>query len=402
MQTNLPTWPTQAPRRRPCGATPGTSCSESASSRAMRARPAGVTVSPAKSGTTADRSRTRPCASSKPGFSMPLGPERRSFTAGFLVGWFGSIVWGSIVQNGGDLGVVDIVLVVPVKAGVDHLGQLLALERLDGGLHGLVADAHRILRDCAGHHAGPDRILLLLARVVADDHQLALHLFDAVDLAHGRAFIGAEDALQIRVGLQDGLGDFGGLEVVAAAVLDADDLDARVAGLDALDEAVTAVYAGAIGLVMHDQRDLAALADQLGHFVCRQCGRSPVVGARRGHRDVTVYTGVEGHDQHLGGLGLFEQRDHGLFVERCQTDRFRVLGQNGGQHVDLLVYHRFRLWPLERDFDIEVLARLLRPGLHGLPELVLKALGHQRYVDLLGAGGQARAQRNANAQGDAP
>src|SRR6218665_2128508 len=55
------------------------------------------------------------------------------------------------------------------------------------------------------------------------------------------------------------LGDVG---VAPPAVLDADDLDARVAGLDALDEAVTAVYAGAIGLVMHDQRDLAALADQ--------------------------------------------------------------------------------------------------------------------------------------------
>src|SRR6218665_1190968 len=67
-------WPTQAPGRRSGCAPPGTSGNEAASSRAMRARPAGVSVWPAMSGTTADRSRTRPCASSKPGFSMPLGP----------------------------------------------------------------------------------------------------------------------------------------------------------------------------------------------------------------------------------------------------------------------------------------------------------------------------------------
>src|SRR6218665_3847858 len=67
--------------------------------------------------------------------------------------------------------------------------------------------------------------------------------------------------LVISVDLRVGFVFCGGLGGPAAAVLDADDLDARVAGLDALDEAVTAVYAGAIGLVMHDQRDLAALAD---------------------------------------------------------------------------------------------------------------------------------------------
>ena len=40
----------------------------------------------------------------------------------------------SVVENGGDLRIVDVGLVVPVEAGVDVLRHGLALERLDGGL----------------------------------------------------------------------------------------------------------------------------------------------------------------------------------------------------------------------------------------------------------------------------
>src|ERR1700744_1177208 len=137
MQMNLPTAPTHGPSRRPSCGVPGTSGNVATSIPRRRARPAAVSTSPAMSGTTAHRSRTRPSASSTPGRSWPRGPWRNSF-----MGWSPDDGRMSVVQDGRDLRVVDVGLVVPVEARVDHLGQLLALEGLDGGLDGLVADAH--------------------------------------------------------------------------------------------------------------------------------------------------------------------------------------------------------------------------------------------------------------------
>ena len=62
------------------------------------------------------------------------------------------------VEDGGDLRIVDVRLVVPVEAGVDDLRQLLALERLDRRLHHPVADADRVLGDRAG--LSPDLMAL--------------------------------------------------------------------------------------------------------------------------------------------------------------------------------------------------------------------------------------------------
>src|SRR5471032_1547506 len=144
MQMNLPTRPTHGPRRRPSCGVPGTTGSVARSISRRRARPAAVSTSPAMSGTTADRSRTRPSASSTPGRSYPRGPWRSSFmeeSPGDRK--VGAQSYKSVVEHGRDLRVVDVGLVVPVEARVDDLGQLLALERLDGRLDGLVADAHR-------------------------------------------------------------------------------------------------------------------------------------------------------------------------------------------------------------------------------------------------------------------
>src|SRR4051812_20878723 len=155
----------------------------------------------------------------------------------------------SVVEHGGDLGVADIRLVVPIEAGVGDLRQLLALERFGRGLHGAGADADRVLGDGAGHLAGLDRGLLLLAGIVADDDDLLLGLFGAIEHADRRTFVGAEDPLDVRVGLQDRLGDLGRLQLVAAAILHADDLDVGVLVLHRLEEAVAAIDAGAAGLV---------------------------------------------------------------------------------------------------------------------------------------------------------
>src|SRR4051812_27459361 len=73
----------------------------------------------------------------------------------------------SLIENGLDLRVVDVALVVPVVAGVDHLGQRLALDRLHRRRHDLLADPDRVLRDRAGHDAVVDRVDLGLAGVEA-------------------------------------------------------------------------------------------------------------------------------------------------------------------------------------------------------------------------------------------
>ena len=59
--------------------------------------------------------------------------------------------------------------------------------------------------------------------------------------ADDRAFVGGEHALDLRVRLKHRLGDLRPLQLVAGAVLNIDDLDLRVLGLDLVDEAVAPV-----------------------------------------------------------------------------------------------------------------------------------------------------------------
>src|SRR5690606_33492350 len=100
----------------------------------------------------------------------------------------------SLVQYSPAVRIVDVGLVVPEEAGVDVLRQRLALDRLDGRLDRLVADADRVLRDGAGHEPFLDGVDLGLAGVVPDHDDLAghVHFPDGVDDADGGTFVGAE------------------------------------------------------------------------------------------------------------------------------------------------------------------------------------------------------------------
>src|SRR6266851_2586666 len=75
MAMKLPTRPTQGPMR----GLPLTTGSLPAAAFLILARPDGDSASPARSGTTLERSRIRPSASRIPGFSRPGGPKRNSF-----------------------------------------------------------------------------------------------------------------------------------------------------------------------------------------------------------------------------------------------------------------------------------------------------------------------------------
>src|SRR3954447_5969997 len=78
----LRTPPTGAPRRTPCGA----AGSALGSSLRSLSRLAGDSVSPVMSFACAERSRTTPCASTRPGFSAPGAPNRTSFMGLPLLG----------------------------------------------------------------------------------------------------------------------------------------------------------------------------------------------------------------------------------------------------------------------------------------------------------------------------
>src|SRR6185503_1166670 len=78
---NLPTLPTQAPRRTPAGAFG----SLAASSARSFASESGESTAPARSGITPERSAIEPSANTRPGRSAPAAPKRTSFKRSSLV-----------------------------------------------------------------------------------------------------------------------------------------------------------------------------------------------------------------------------------------------------------------------------------------------------------------------------
>src|SRR5258706_7273725 len=105
-----------------------------------------------------------------------------------------TVAHGLLVEVRHDLGIGDVGLVVPVKAGVDVriLGD--TLDGLDRGNHALLADADRVLRDGAEFVASVDGVDLSLAGVVAGDEDLAAALasfLGALNGALGAAFVRA-------------------------------------------------------------------------------------------------------------------------------------------------------------------------------------------------------------------
>ena len=148
-----------------------------------------------------------------------------------------------------------------------------------------------------------------------------------------------------------------------------------------------------------DDADLAFAADELGHLVGRQRGRSQIVGRAAGDRDVAVDAGVEGDDRDARILGLLQQRDRRLAVDRRDGDGRRLLGEGRRDHVELAVDGALAVRTFERHGDVEVLGGLFRADLHGLPELMLEALRDQRDVGLvLGQRDAARGEHGGGPQ----
>src|SRR5439155_10265470 len=94
-----------------------------------------------------------------------------------------------------------------------------------------------------------------------------VQLLDRVDHADRRTLIGAKETLDVWIGLDHGLGEVCGLELITTAVLRADDLDVGILGLHLLQEAIPAVDAGAAGLVMDNEADLPGASDRFRQLV---------------------------------------------------------------------------------------------------------------------------------------
>ena len=205
-------------------------------------------------------------------------------------------------------------------------------------------------------------------------------------------FVGTEDALQVGMGGQDGLGDFGRLQLVAGAVLDIDDLDIRVLRFDAGSQS----RRGGRCRCARSGRGrpaptLPAPPISSAILSAAKRGGGKVVGGDGGRRDVAVNARVEGDDRDAGLLRLLQQRDCGLAVQRGKADGGGLLRQGGGQHVHLLVDLGFGVRAFKGDFHTEFGGGLVGARLHGLPELVLEAFRDQRDVELVLRQGRCRS-----------
>ena len=99
-------------------------------------------------------------------------------------------------------------------------------------------------------------------------------------------------------------------------------------------------------------------------------------------------------------MRLLQQRDCRLGVECGETERLRLLGERGREHVDLLVDHGLGFRSLEGNPDVVLLRRLFRAGFDGLPELVLEAFRDERNVGFVRARKTCPANERANADHD--
>src|SRR6266540_239961 len=291
-----------------------------------------------------------------------------------------------LVQHSLNLGIIDVGFVVPVEARVNRLGQAFTLGSLDGGFHTFVTNADRVLGDGARFRAGANCVQLLLARIITNHDQLSFHtqFLHAIQHADDRAFVGAEEALQVRVSLDNGFGQVCRFELVAATVLGIYDLDIGILASHFIGEALNAVDTGPAGLVVGDDRNFAFATDQFSHLIGRHGSRGDVVGGGSGHRNVTVYARVEANHGNIGGLGFFQQGLKSLRVNCRETNGSWVLVQGGLEHFHLLVDHGFGLRAFEGDVDIQIGSGLFRAFLHRLPELVMEALGNHGNVRLPG------------------
>ncbi|MEI2612852.1 MAG: hypothetical protein V9G20_29765 [Candidatus Promineifilaceae bacterium] len=148
-----------------------------------------------------------------------------------------------------------------------------------------------------------------------------------------------------------------------------------------VDEAVAAVDAGAAGLVVDDDGDLARAADQFGHLVGGQRRGGHVVGGGGGRPGCRCRR--RSRRRRPGCRRPWPARSSGiagLAVERGEADGGRLLRRARSASMSICL----STWvsvsgPSKVIVDAELRRRpCSAPGLHGLPELVLEALGDQR------------------------
>ncbi len=245
---------------------------------------------------------------------------------------------------------------------------------------------------CAAPESKPTIVILPLARPSS-------LTASTIPIAEPRS---CRTGLQIRVSSDHRLGDVGRLQVVAVTVLDVDDLDVGgVVALHLVDEAVTALHTRRVDLGVADDRDLALLPDQLGHVLGGEGTR--LLAVRRGEAQTRIAVAGGGVEVDHGGdlllLGLLQRGGDTRLGGRARRSRSPPGSCRSRSAASATAgrYRSRRGGSVEGDVDAELLALLVGALLHGLPELVLEALGDERDRHLAAAAAGRRAAAGGSA-----
>ena len=113
-----------------------------------------------------------------------------------------------IVKNRSNLRVIDIGFVVIVETGINVLWHGLAFGSGNASLDRFITNSDRILGNRAGDCSIPDRIGLGLAGIITDHDNIRAGFLLANRNTDCRPLICSENTLEVRIGLQQGFGDF--------------------------------------------------------------------------------------------------------------------------------------------------------------------------------------------------
>ncbi len=167
--------------------------------------------------------------------------------------------------------------------------------------------------------------------------------------ADGRAFVRGEDALEVRIRLQDRLDVIRRLERIVG-VLDIDDCDLRILFLHAVQETVAAADTGRGGLIMDLSGDFSFAADGFSQLVGSSTGSVPRCRwcrwSRAGHDSTPESNATIGMP---ASAAFCKRRNLSLGIKGGKAEALRLLGDGGIQHVGLLVDFGFGVRCLERD-----------------------------------------------------
>src|SRR6266496_3112176 len=294
------------------------------------------------------------------------------------------------------LGVVEVRRGHQEDPGVDPLLDRLSEEVLHHRPHSQVAHAQRVLEDRALELLGLHRVHEDLARVEAQEHDLARlgDVLQGEEHARGGGFVDREDPLDVGAEAVEQVlrGALGGVAGGAGVLVGGDHLHPGPRLLRLLEESALAVLGARRALLVAQEQGLALASEEPAQLIARQLTPLVVVRGHEAHDLVGLEAGVDHDRGDPEALRLLHWPHQGLRVEGGEDDPVHALAGEPLHDLDLLLAVVLAEGALPDDLDRDpihrqVLAGLHRPRVDALPELVGEALGDDRDLEgLLRAG----------------